>query len=63
MINERYADIISALDEGRSTAAMTSVVTYQDGSTQRHEIVLRVQEVDDRPADDSAARPVWAGTA
>jgi long-chain acyl-CoA synthetase len=60
VISERYADIIAALDHGKETAHVTSTVSYQDGSTRRRELALRVQEVPEQRGDVTR-RPVWTG--
>jgi long-chain acyl-CoA synthetase len=44
-INERYGKIIAALyDQGSDSVTVTSVVTYQDGSTAERTLDLRIQD-------------------
>lgn len=61
VIAGRYADIITALDEGKDVAHMTSNVTYQDGTVRQRELTLRIEEVGDVAAEQYARRPVWTG--
>jgi long-chain acyl-CoA synthetase len=43
-INSRYGEIIDALYEDTDTVTISSLVTYQDGSTASREISLRIAE-------------------
>ena len=45
-INERYGSIIEALYSDADAVTVTSVVTYQDGTSTQREIVLRIDSPD-----------------
>jgi len=62
VINERYADIISALDKGEPGVEVRSAVTYQDGSIVERRIDLRIFDLTSYvvPAGQGR-RPVWSG--
>lgn len=62
VINDRYADIIVALDKGEPGVEVRSVVTYQDGSTVERTIDLRIFDLTSYvvPAGQGR-RPVWSG--
>jgi len=62
VINQRYADIIAALDKGEPKVEVRSVVTYQDGSTVERTIHLRIFDLTRYlvPAGHGR-RPVWSG--
>ena len=62
VIDERYADLIEALGQGRDAVTVTSTVTYQDGTTVDREIALRIRSMDGYAPDPSAReRPIWSG--
>jgi long-chain acyl-CoA synthetase len=56
VINERYAQIIAALERGDDEVTITSVVAYQDGSTAERELRLRIQRVADEPPEAGKRR-------
>ncbi len=62
VINERYADIIAALDKGEPGVEVRSAVTYQDGSIVERTIDLRIFDLIGYvvPAG-RGRRPVWSG--
>src|SRR5699024_2978192 len=62
VINDRYGDIISALARGDDSVDVSSVITYQDGSTVKRELSLRIYDLSTyvRP-EGLARRPVWSG--
>lgn len=55
-INERYAPIIEALGRGDDEVRISSVVTYQDGSTAERELVLHIETVPAAPPDAGTRR-------
>lgn len=62
VINERYADIISALARGDSSVGVTSTIAYQDGSTVDRRITLTVVDMlSYRVPEGRKRRPVWSG--
>ena len=62
VINERYADIIAALDKGETSVEVRSVVTYQDGSTVQRTIDLRILDLTSYVVPTGRGRrPVWSG--
>jgi long-chain acyl-CoA synthetase len=63
VINERYAPIITALAAGAEQVTITSLVTYQDGSTAERELVLRIERVPATPPDAGSKRRLqWSTT-
>ena len=62
VINQRYEDIIAALDKGAPSVEVRSAVTYQDGSTVERTIDLRIFDLTSYvvPAGQGR-RPVWSG--
>jgi long-chain acyl-CoA synthetase len=63
VINERYAQIITALAAGAEQVTITSVVTYQDGSTATRELPLRIAPVPATPPDAGSKRRLqWSTT-
>jgi long-chain acyl-CoA synthetase len=63
VINERYAPIITALAAGTEQVTITSLVTYQDGSTAERELVLRIERVPATPPDAGSKRRLqWSTT-
>ena len=62
VINQRYADIITALDTGEPRVEVRSAVTYQDGSSVERTIHLRIFDLTKYlvPAGHGR-RPVWSG--
>jgi long-chain acyl-CoA synthetase len=51
VIATRYADIIAALYGDTDQVAVTTTVTYQDGSTVDRDVVLRIHSMDAVTAD------------
>jgi long-chain acyl-CoA synthetase len=63
VINERYAQIIAALAAGDDEVTITSLVTYQDGSTATRQLPLRIEPVPAAPPDaGSRRRRQWSTT-
>ena len=61
-INDRYGDIIRALDDTDADAVtVASTVTYQDGSQVEREITLRIAAVDGRAPAAEARRRIAIG--
>jgi long-chain acyl-CoA synthetase len=56
VINQRYAQIIAALERGDDEVTITSVVAYQDGSTAERELRLNIQRVADQPPEAGKRR-------
>lgn len=62
VIDERYADLIAALDEGRDEVTVHSTVTYQDGTSVERTIPLAIRSMDGyEPDPDARRRPIWSG--
>ncbi|SOC56889.1 AMP-binding protein [Ornithinimicrobium cerasi] len=62
VIDERYADIISALRRGDDDVRISSRVTYQDGSSVVRELHLRIFDLTTYEIPRGRARrPVWSG--
>ena len=62
VINERYAVIIAALDHGDDWVEVSSVITYQDGTTVKRELSLRIFDLTNyAPPVGLSRRPVWSG--
>lgn len=62
VIQERYGDIIDALYGDADAVTVTSVVTYQDGSSAERRIRLRLVSMDDfTPQPARGRRLVWSG--
>ncbi|MBA2730708.1 MAG: AMP-binding protein [Euzebyaceae bacterium] len=61
VISQRYADLIAALETGADTVTVTSLVTYQDGSSAQREIALKILAMDDFvPPQRSLRRLAWS---
>ncbi|MGH3433584.1 MAG: AMP-binding protein, partial [Thermocrispum sp.] len=62
VIAERYGEIIAALERGDAEVTIASRVTYQDGTSVKREIALRVFDLAtfDLP-QGRRRRPVWSG--
>ncbi|HLN77269.1 MAG TPA: AMP-binding protein [Nocardioidaceae bacterium] len=62
VINERYADLIDALDRGEDSVSITNTVTYQDGTSVKRTIDLKIRDLDGyEPPKHKSQRPVWSG--
>jgi long-chain acyl-CoA synthetase len=62
VINERYAELIHALDEGCDRVTVHSTVTYQDGTSVERELPLAIHSMDGyAPDPDARRRPIWSG--
>jgi long-chain acyl-CoA synthetase len=55
-IHDRYEVIIEALYSTADSITVTSLVTYQDGTSVEREIALRIQSVDGGPPSDARSR-------
>ncbi|MDQ3156360.1 MAG: AMP-binding protein [Actinomycetota bacterium] len=62
VIDERYSDIIAALARGDESVDVSSVIAYQDGTTVKRELNLRIFDLMryEAPAGLNR-RPVWSG--
>ena len=62
VINERYADIIAALEEGKGNVQVRTAVAYQDGTVVQRTIDLLIFDLTTYvvPAGQGR-RPVWSG--
>jgi len=61
VVNERYADLIQALEDGEPEVSITNTVTYQDGTTAKRQVTLRIWPLDDyEPPRGQKQRPVWS---
>ena len=62
VIDERYSDIIDALGRGDDSVDVSSVITYQDGTTVKRELELKIFDLTTYQAPAGLARrPVWSG--
>jgi long-chain acyl-CoA synthetase len=61
LINERYADIVSALYTNKDEVSIRSVITYQDGSTAERELSLRITSLDDSTPSEAEGTRRMAG--
>lgn len=62
VIAERYADLITALQRGDGSVSITNTVTYQDGTSVKRTIHLKIRELDGyEPPRHKNQRPVWSG--
>lgn len=62
VISERYADLIAGLERGDDSVSITNTVTYQDGTSVKRTIVLKIRSLDGySPPQHKKARPVWSG--
>ena len=64
LVNDRYADIVSALYSTNDDVTVKSIITYQDGSSAEREISLRIMSMDafTPPAPDRRRQLVWSGS-
>jgi long-chain acyl-CoA synthetase len=62
VIGERYGDIIDALHVDAASVTVSSVITYQDGTTAERRIKLPIMSMDDyRQREPRGRRLVWSG--
>jgi len=62
VIAERYADLITALAEGRDEVTVHTTVTYQDGSKVDRSTTLGIYSMDGyHEPEGRSCRPVWSG--
>ncbi len=62
VIAERYADLISALERGEDSVSITNTVTYQDGTSVKRTIDLKIRDLAGyEPPTHKNQRPVWSG--
>ena len=62
VINERYADIIAALERGEGSVQVRTAVTYQDGTTVQRTIDLMILDLTSYVVPAGLGRrPVWSG--
>lgn len=62
VIGERYADLIEALAQGDDSVSITNTVTYQDGTSVKRTIDLKIRSLDGyEPPKHKKQRPVWSG--
>ncbi len=62
VIAERYADLITALAEGRDEVTVHTTVTYQDGSKVDRSTTLGIYSMDGyHEPEGRSRRPVWSG--
>jgi long-chain acyl-CoA synthetase len=62
VIDERYADLVQALDAGREEVTVRSTVTYQDGTSVERTIPLAIRSMDGyEPNPQARRRPIWSG--
>jgi long-chain acyl-CoA synthetase len=59
VVADRYERIITALGHGEDSVAITSKVTYQDGTSAERELTLDIITVPDQPSD-SGSRLAWS---
>ena len=59
---ERYADLIAALERGEESVSITNTVTYQDGTSVKRTINLKIRDLEGyEPPRHKKQRPVWSG--
>jgi len=62
VIAERYGDLIAALERGEDSVSFTNRVTYQDGTSVKRRIDLKICDLDGYvPPKHKRQRPVWSG--
>lgn len=62
VIAERYQELIAALDRGDDAVSITNTVTYQDGTSVKRTINLKIRSLDGYvPPQHKKQRPVWSG--
>lgn len=62
VIADRYGDLIAALERGDGSVSITNTVTYQDGTSVKRTIDLKIYDLDGYvPPKHKKQRPVWSG--
>ena len=62
VIAERYADLIEALGRSDESVSITNTVTYQDGTSVKRTINLKIRDMEGYvPPKHKKQRPVWSG--
>jgi long-chain acyl-CoA synthetase len=62
VIAERYADLIAGLEGGDDSVSITNTVTYQDGTSVKRTIDLKIRDLAGyEPPRNKKQRPVWSG--
>ena len=62
VIADRYADLIDALGRGDESTSFTNTVAYQDGTSVKRRIDLKIRDLDGYvPPQHKKQRPVWSG--
>lgn len=62
VITQRYAEVIDGLERGEPSAVVRSIVTYQDGTSVKRELQLRINEMSTHAAAARRTRrPIWSG--
>jgi long-chain acyl-CoA synthetase len=62
VIAERYAELIAALERGEESVSITNTVTYQDGTSVKRTINLKIRDLDGyQPPTHKKQRAVWSG--
>ncbi|WP_203337732.1 AMP-binding protein [Nocardioides limicola] len=64
VIDERYAELIAALERGDEVVTLTNTVTYQDGTSVEREVTMPVHDLTSyQPPANAKPRPVWSSRA
>jgi long-chain acyl-CoA synthetase len=62
VIADRYADLIAALERREESVSITNTVTYQDGTSVKRTINLKIRDLEGyEPPKHKSQRPVWSG--
>lgn len=62
VIDERYGDIIDALSRAAESVDVSSTIAYQDGTTVKRELTLKIFDLMSyEPPAGLSRRPVWSG--
>jgi long-chain acyl-CoA synthetase len=62
VIADRYSDLIEALGRGDTSTSFTNTVAYQDGTSVKRRIDLKIRDLDGYvPPQHKKQRPVWSG--
>jgi long-chain acyl-CoA synthetase len=61
LVNDRYADIFTALYSGADSITVSAAVTYQDGTTVDRDVTLRIASMNGRTETLARSRrPAWS---